>query len=397
MTMFSEKMAEKGRKRSAIREIFEYALKRKEEIGADNVFDFSIGNPSVPAPEIITDTLIELIRNTDPVALHGYTSAQGDKAACKAVADYITKTFNAPADPRYIYFTSGAAAALSICLRALGTGNDEIILFAPYFPEYCVFTENAGCKNVVIPYKSDLTPDLEAFEKAISMHTKAVIINSPNNPGGMVYSEAIIKNIAEILENKSKQFGHPIFIISDEPYRELVYDNVFVPYIPNYYKNTFVCYSFSKVWSIPGERIGYIYLHPSMYCVNDLFAAVCGAGRALGYVCASSLFQKLVERCIGTGANIAVYSKNRELLYGALSEYGFDCIHPEGAFYLFVKAPEGNAEKFAQAAKKHELLIVPADSFGAPDCVRISYCVSTEQIMRSLPAFKALAEEIKAK
>lgn len=389
--MYSEKMAQLGKKRSAIRELFEYSQMRKREIGNDKVFDFSIGNPSVPAPEIINETLIDLIKNTDSVALHGYTSAQGDVNVRKAIAAYIKNTYNAEVNENCLYMTTGAAAALSICFNALCTGNDEIITFAPYFPEYKVFIEGASCKHVSVKPDSKLMPDLVEFENTINMHTKAVIINSPNNPSGVVYDEEVIKAIASILEKKSKEYSHPIFIIADEPYRELVYDNKNVPYIPNYYENTIVCYSFSKVWSIPGERIGYIFVSPRMKQYQDIFAAVCGAGRSLGYVCASSLFQKLVERCIGVVGDVEAYKTNRDLLYNALSEYGFHCIHPDGAFYLFVKAPIDDANEFAEEAKKRELLIVHADSFGCPGYVRISYCVTKEQIENSLPAFKDLA------
>lgn len=388
-------MAQLGKVRSAIREIFEYAKIRKEQIGDDKVFDFSIGNPSVPAPKEINETLIDLLKNEDSVQLHGYTSAQGDKQTRVAIASYIRKTFSASADENLIYMTSGAAAALSICFNALGTGNDEIIFFAPFFPEYRVFTESARCKYVIVKPDADLLPDLIQFEQSITLHTKAVIINSPNNPSGVVYKEETIIKIVEILKRKSEHFGHPIFLISDEPYRELVYDNTKVPYIPNYYENSIVCYSFSKVWSIPGERIGYIYLNPKMQCVTDVYAAICGAGRSLGYVCASSLFQKLIVRCIGVGANVSAYKENRDILYNALTEYGFDCVHPDGAFYLFMKTPTKSASEFCAIAKKYELLLVPADSFGCDGYVRIAYCVTKQQVINSLPSFKQLSIECK--
>jgi len=391
--MFSEKNAALGKKRSAIREIFEYSQQRKRIIGSDKVFDFSIGNPSVPAPALINDTLVDLIQNYDSVALHGYTSAQGDLSVRKAIKDYIHKTFNAPVDENLIYMTTGAAAALSICFNALGTGNDEIICFAPFFPEYRVFAEGANCRPVVVKPDEKLMPDMEQFKASINMHTKAVIINSPNNPSGVIYPESVIREIADILNEKSKQFGHPIFIIADEPYRELVYDNTFVPYIPNYYANTIVCYSFSKVWSIPGERIGYIYVNPDMQYAKDIYAAICGAGRSLGYVCASSLFQRVVERCIGAVGDLETYRVNRDLLYNSLTEYGFECVYPDGAFYLFMKTPDENSEVFCDFARKYELLLVPADSFGCPGYARIAYCVTKQQIENALPAFKQLAEE----
>lgn len=390
--MYSTTMAALGRKRSVIREIFEYSKSRKEVIGADKVFDFSIGNPSVPAPPIINKTLIDLITNVNSIDLHGYTSAQGDKVTRETIANYITASYGCEADAKYIYMTVGAAAALSIVFNALETGNDEVIIFAPYFPEYKVFIQSAFCKHVVVPPDpATLLPDLEAFEESINLHTKAVVLNSPNNPSGVVYPLSTIVAITDILKRKSLEFGHPIFLVSDEPYRELVYDGITVPYVANYYDNTIICYSFSKVWSIPGERIGYISVNPKMKYADDIYAAICGAGRKLGYICAPSLFQKLVERCIGAVGDVEAYRQNRDLLYNSLTEFGFNCVHPDGAFYLFARAPLGDSKEFYERAKKYEILFVPADDFGGEGYVRIAYCVSKQQILNSLPAFRQLA------
>ncbi len=391
----SEKMYALGSKRSEIRELFEYGKKRIAEVGAENVFDFSLGNPSVPAPDCVKETLSDLILNGDPVALHGYTSAQGDATVRQACADYIQKTHGCVATANDFYMTCGAAASLTVSLSALAQEGDEVIILAPYFPEYKVFIAQAGMTDVEVKCReSDFQIDFDAFEKAITPHTKAVIINSPNNPSGAVFSEETIRQLATILEKAGKEYGHSIFIIADEPYRELVYDaDITVPFIPNYYKNTLVCYSFSKSLSLPGERIGYIFVPPCCDEHDDIYFAVCGAGRSLGFVCAPSLFQKLVPACIGQTADITIYKKNRDLLCNALTAYGYRVVRPDGAFYLFVKALEEDSRAFCEKAKAHDLLIVAADSFGFPGYARISYCVSTEMIERSLPAFEALAKE----
>ncbi len=289
--------------------------------------------------------------------------------------------------------TTGAAAGLAISFKALCVNDDEMIIFAPYFPEYRVFASVNGVKTVSVNPLENLQPDLEDFKAKISPKTKAVVINSPNNPSGVIYTQETIKDICSILTQKQKEYGHPIYIISDEPYRELVYEDINVPYILNYYNNALICYSFSKSLSIPGERIGYIAVNPNMENCNDVYAAVCGAGRALGYVCAPSLFQRVAAKCLGEVADTSIYKTNRDLLYNALKEYGYDCVYPDGAFYLFVKTPIADAGQFCEKAKKYELMLVPADSFGAPGYVRIAYCVTTQQIERSLPAFKKLAQE----
>ena len=391
--MVSEKMLELGRHRSVIREIFEFGNQRKAEVGAENVFDFSLGNPSVPAPPIVAETLQKLMDEVPAAQLHAYTSAAGDPGVREAIARYIRDTFHCEAQAANLYMTVGAAASLTITLTALVEEGDEIIAFAPFFPEYRVFVEKTGAKFVTVNSAAGTFQiDAEALAAAINPHTKAVIVNSPNNPTGVVLTEESIRALCAVLEEKSKEFGHPIFLISDEPYRELVYGGKEVPYLPLYYKNPGVCYSFSKSLSLPGERIGYIFVSPQAEASSMIYDAVCGAGRALGYVCAPSLFQRLVKECLGKTADLSVYDENRQLLYGSLTEYGFEAVYPDGAFYLFLKSPEPDANAFCEKAKQFDLLLVPADSFGYPGYARISYCVTTEQIRRCLPAFRKLAD-----
>lgn len=383
-----------GSKRSIIREIFEFSKVRASQIGAENVFDFSLGNPSVEPPKDVVEALKELVNTDNQTLLHGYTSAQGDLQVRQTVASNINRRFNLNLSPNNIYMTCGAAASLSICLKAVVNEGDECVVFAPFFTEYRVFVENAGGKLVISnPDKKDLQIDAVDFESKITNKTKAVIINSPNNPSGVVYTEDTIKNVCEILEKKQAEYGHEIYFIADEPYRELVYGDVFVPFLMNYYKNTLVCYSYSKSLSLPGERIGYIAVNPDMQNSVDVYLAVCGAGRSLGYVCAPSMFQQVVAKCIDAKVNIKAYQENRDLLYGALTEYGFDCVKPDGAFYLFVKSPDVDAFSFYEKAKQHEILIVPCDDFGVNGYVRIAYCVDYNRIKKSLPAFKSLAKE----
>ena len=390
----NQRMYGLGSKRSVIREIFEFGKKRAAEVGAENVYDFSLGNPSVKPPQIMEDTLISLLKEEDATALHGYTSAQGDAGVRAAIADYIRKTHGVECDADYIYMTCGAAASLTITLSALCNEGDEVITFAPYFTEYKVFAETAGARLVALASDPDTFQiDFSPLESALNEKTAAVLVNSPNNPSGVVYSEATIQKLAALLEQKSAEYKKTIYLITDEPYRELVYGGVKVPYLTKYYRNTFVCYSYSKSLSLPGERIGYIFVNPSAENAKQLYFAVCGAGRALGYVCAPSLFQKMVARCQGVTSDVSVYEKNRDLLAGALREYGFSCVHPDGAFYLFVKSPEPDANAFCERAKKYDLLLVPGDDFGCAGYVRIAYCVSPDMIRRSLPSFKKLAGE----
>lgn len=395
MIFMNEKMITLGKKRSVIRELFEYGKKRKALIGAENVFDFSIGNPSVPTPQAVTDAMKRLISETEPVALHGYTSAQGDFKVRRKIAESIKRRFDVDADPELIYLTCGAAASLTVTLKALINSGEEVIVPSPFFPEYKVFTENAGGRLISVPLRHpDFQLDIDAIKGAITDKTRAIIINSPNNPTGAIFSEERIKQLAAVLEDKQKEYKNDIYIISDEPYRELTY-GADVPYIPKYYGNTVICYSYSKSLSLPGERIGYIFIPSTANNSGEMYAAVCGAGRSLGFVCAPSLLQYTVGECTETTPNSEVYRKNRDLLYGSLTDYGYEAVPPDGAFYLFVKSPEPDAAAFCERAKKYELLLVPSDDFGCKGYVRISYCVSTEQIKKSLPAFKALIEEYK--
>lgn len=395
---FNQKMYGLGSKRSIIREIFEYSKQRGAQIGSDKVFDFSLGNPSVPAPKEVNETINELLATQSSVLLHGYTSAQGDANVRKVIADNINERFNVGITPNHIYMTCGAAASLSICLKSVieESSQDEVIVFAPFFTEYRVFIENAGGKIVVSqPLEKTFQVDIKDFESKINENTKAVIVNSPNNPSGVVYSEETIKALCEVLKKKSEEYGKVIYLIADEPYRELVYSGVNVPYLMNYYDNTLVCYSYSKSLSLPGERIGYIAVCPTMEQGSDIYLAVCGAGRSLGYVCAPSLFQQVIAKCINAKVNIEAYKENRDLLYDNLTEYGYECVKPDGAFYLFVKALESDAYKFYEKAKSHEILVVPCDDFGVSGYVRIAYCTSRDTVVNALPAFKELAEEYK--
>ncbi|MBR4099919.1 MAG: pyridoxal phosphate-dependent aminotransferase [Clostridia bacterium] len=391
--MLNEKMLKLGENRSVIREIFEYGNKRRLEVGAENVYDFSLGNPSIPAPKAVNDAMVKLLTVTDPVRLHGYTSAQGAPDVRKTVADSIVKRFGIEANADLIYMTCGAAASLTICLNAVCNEGDEVIALAPFFPEYRVFAEKAGAKLVVAKCReSDFQIDFSVLENAITKNTKAIIVNSPNNPTGVVLSKETIQKLADLLSKKQAEYGKRIFIICDEPYRELAY-GVEVPYIPQFYDNTLVCYSYSKSLSLPGERIGYIFVSPKISDCGKVYAAVCGAGRALGFVCAPSLLQFVVRDCIDLTSDVRVYKKNRDLLYNALTDYGYTAAKPDGAFYLFIKSPEPDANAFCERAKKYDLLLVPSDSFGFEGYVRISYCVSTAQIEKSLPYFKKLIEE----
>ncbi len=394
--MINEKMRELGAVRSVIRELFEYGKKRKAEIGEDNVYDFSLGNPSVPAPPEVNGALEELLAKEDPVLLHGYTSAQGDAGVRAAIADYINETQNAGVNADCLYMTVGAAAALTCSLTAVASEGEEVIVLAPYFPEYKVFIERTGAAvREVLCNTETFQPDIAAIEAALNEKTAAIIVNSPNNPTGAVFTEESIKALTELLKRKEAEYGKTIYLIADEPYRELVFDGVKVPYLTNYYNDTLVCYSYSKSLSLPGERIGYVLVSPKMTDFTSVYQAICGAGRALGFVCAPSMLQKLLPRVLGKTSDVGVYDTNRRLLLRELTDYGYTVVKPDGAFYLFVKALEPDANEFCERAKKFDLLLVPSDSFGCGGFVRIAYCVTTEQIQRALPAFKALAESYK--
>ncbi|RXZ61206.1 pyridoxal phosphate-dependent aminotransferase [Candidatus Borkfalkia ceftriaxoniphila] len=390
----NQRMYQLGSKRSVIREIFEFGKTRAQEIGAENVYDFSLGNPSVEPPACVKDTLLKLIEEPDQTALHGYTSAQGDLFVRRAIASHIRGNYDENADENYIYMTVGAAASLTITLSALCEEGDEVVTFAPYFTEYKVFAETAGARLVAVESDPDTFQiDFEKLEAVLGKNTRAVLVNSPNNPSGVVYNRETVARLAETLEKASEKFGHTIYLVSDEPYRELVYGGVEVPYITKFYTPSIVCYSYSKSLSLPGERIGYIYVNPKTEGAKELYLAVCGAGRALGYVCAPSLFQKLVARCVGKTSDVSVYRKNRDTLLNHLTKCGFSCVRPDGAFYLFMKTPEPDASAFCERAKKYDLLLVPGDDFGCKGYVRIAYCVSPDMIARALPAFEKLAKE----
>ncbi len=390
--MVNERNKKLGEARSVIREIFEYGNARKQQIGADKVFDFSIGNPGVPAPPEVNEEIVRLTTTMPSLALHGYTSAAGAPEVREAVAQYIRTAFGVPVTAEGVYMTCGAAASLTITLNALCEPGDEFVVITPCFPEYIVFIESAGGKVVPAACDERFHLDMGALDAAIGAHTKGVILNSPNNPTGAVYTREELSALAALLARKSEERGAPVFLIADEPYRELTYGAA-VPYPMAYYPHTIVCYSFSKSLSLAGERIGYIAVSPQCENAQDVFSAVCGAGRALGFVCAPALFQRVVAKCLGHSGDIEEYRKNRDLLLGTLTACGFECVPPEGAFYLFVKSPEPDAAAFCERAKKYELLLVPSDGFGVKGYVRISYCVERAVIERSIPAFRALAKE----
>ncbi len=392
--MSAKVMRQLGEVGSIIRDIAEYGAMRKAEIGEENVFDFSIGNPSIQPPQIVTDELCRLLTEEDPLTLHSYTSAAGDVAVRSAIADYLNGKHATAFRAENLYLTAGASESLAISLSAVLEDGDEVIVFAPFFPEYTVFIRNAGGVPVsVMCRESDFQIDFDRLAQALNEKTRAVIINSPNNPSGVVLSEDTLRKLAAVLTEAGEKYGHTIYLIADEPYRELVYGDAAVPFVTPIYPNTIVCYSYSKSLSLPGDRIGYVLVSPDMEDWQGVYNAVAGAGRALGYICAPALFQKLLPACLGMTSDLSVYARNRELLYNALISYGYSTAQPDGAFYLFVKALEEDAAAFCQRAKKYELLLVPSDDFGMPGYVRIAYCVSTEQIERSLPAFEQLAKE----
>lgn len=392
--MINESVYQLGSKLSCIRELFEYGLKQAAVVGKENVYDFSIGNPSVPAPQAVTDAFRATTAREDTLAIHSYTPAGGAPDARRAVADNLARRTGMPIRPNNIFFTCGAAPALVSVLRALAVEQSEVIAITPYFPEYRPFVEFSGSKFVPVPADlGNFQINFREMEKCINKNTQAVIVNSPNNPSGAVYNHETLRNLAKLLTDKSRQYGHPIYIIADEPYRELTYDDAYVHYIPDIYPDTIICYSYSKVFSLPGERIGYFFIPD---CVTDgerLFAAAAGAARIMGHVCAPSLQQEVVRICADVKPDLTEYDRNRTVLYDALTTYGYQCVKPQGAFYLFVKAPYGTAKEFSDRAKLENLLIVPGDDFGCPEYFRLSTCVSYEMIKKSLPVFKRLIDE----
>ncbi|MCD8068200.1 MAG: pyridoxal phosphate-dependent aminotransferase [Lachnospiraceae bacterium] len=391
--MFSEQCYEWGSKRSVIRELFEYGKQRAAVVGAENVYDFSLGNPTVPAPDEVGEAIRDILATETSMQFDGYTSAQGDATVRKAIADYLNQTYGTHFHQDNFYMTCGAAASLCIAFHALvESPEDEIIAIAPYFPEYKVFAEGSGAKFVMVkPDMENFQINIEALGEAVNVHTRAVIINSPNNPSGVVYTEETIEKLAALLNEKSSEIGHPVYLVTDEPYREIVFDGIQVPFGTKYYKDTIVCYSYSKSLSLPGERIGYILVPDEAAESRRLYLSVCGAGRKLGYVCAPSLMQQVVARCQGKVGDINAYKENRDILYDGLRKLGYECVHPDGAFYMFVKAFGGDSEAFSEKAKEFDLLLVAADGFGCPGYVRVSYCVDKAMIERSIGAFAKLS------
>lgn len=394
--MINQKMYELGTKKSTIRTIFEFGRKRAAEVGEENIYDFSLGNPNVPTPEYVKDAAIDILTNMEPSAVHGYTVAPGNPEVRKALAASVNKRFGTDFTANNFFITAGAAAAITISFKALAEKDDEFITFAPFFPEYRAFVESVGGKLAVVKAQpADWQIDFAAFRQLINEHTKAVIVNSPNNPSGAVYSEATIKELAAILKEKQQEYGHPIFIIADEPYREIAFEGYEVPYIPEYYENTLVCYSYSKSFSLPGERIGYIVVPDAVTDFGKVYGAIAGAARVLTHVNAPSLWQLVIGRCADKPSDISTYVKNGQLLYNGLIEAGFECVKPQGAFYLFPKCLEEDDYAFCERAKKYDLLLVPGTDFGCPGYFRAAYCIKTETIEKSLPLFKKLAAEYK--
>ena len=388
--MYNEKNYALGANRSCIRELFEYGRARAEVVGKENVFDFSLGNPCIPAPKEVNDAICAILSDTPSLSVHGYTPAIGELATRHAIANDLNSRYGTDIGPDDLFIGCGAAPELTAVFSALAVENAEILAIAPYFPEYRPFVEQAGATFKVVP------ADIPAFQipmgklaEMLNPNTVAVIVNSPNNPAGTVYTEKTLRELSALLTEKSKEFGHPIYIVSDEPYRELTY-GVDIPFLPTIYPNTVVCYSYSKSLSLPGERIGYIYVPKVATDSKALYAAIAGAARAMGHVCAPALMQKVIARCAHLRPDLDAYNRNRQALYDGLKALGYEIAKPEGAFYLFVKAPGGNAKAFSEKAKKLDLLVVPGDDFGCPEYFRLCYCVSLDTIERSLPLFKKL-------
>lgn len=396
--MVNQEFYKLGTAPSIIRQLFAYGLQQAAIVGAENVYDYSLGNPSIPAPAKVNESIHAIVDEIDSIKLHGYSMAAGFDTARDAVAADLSKRFGLDIKGSELFFTCGAAPALiSIIKSMIVDSNSEIMVIAPFFPEYRPFITANGGKMVVVPADTKAFQiHLDAVEERITANTQAIIVNSPNNPSGVVYTEETLKGLAALLERKSAEYGHPIYIIADEPYRELVYGDVKVPFIPTLYKNTIVCYSYSKSLSLPGERIGYVYVPGFADDSAAVYAAVAGAARIMGHVCPPTLLQKVIERCAEERPDLVAYDENRNLLYNSLTEMGYECAKPDGAFYLFVKAPNGDANVFSEKAKlEHNLLVVPADGFGCPGFFRLSYCVANDMIKRSLPAFKAMIESFK--
>ena len=392
--MINKNMYALGANRSCIRELFEYGRQRAAIVGAENVFDYSLGNPSIPAPAGVNEAIAAVIAEMPSLAVHGYTSAPGDLGLRQAVADDLNGRYNAGVRANDLFIGCGAAPELVSVIRALAVENSEFIAVAPFFPEYRPFVESSGGKLVVVPADiPNFQIDFAALENALNANTQAIILNSPNNPAGTVYTAETLQKLAALLDRKGAEYGKTIYIISDEPYRELVYGDAVAPWVPGIYDNTIVCYSWSKSLSLPGERVGYVYVPEKCADHDALYAAVAGAARSIGHVCAPSLMQKVIARCVGLRPDLKAYDENRRLLSESLASYGYEMAKPDGAFYLFVKAPGVSAKAFSEKAKLHDLLLVPGDDFGCPEYFRICYCVSHDLIERSLPIFEKLIKE----
>ena len=390
--MINEQVYALGANRSVIRELFEYGRQRAAIVGQETVFDFSLGNPSIPAPAEVNQAIRDILADTDSLQLHGYTPAVGDEAARRAISQDLNRRYHADTRPEEFFLGCGAAPELVSVFRALAVPEGEILAIAPYFPEYQPFVREAGLHFAAVPADiPDFQIDFAQLEAMLSPHTQAVLINSPNNPTGVVYTRQTLTRLASLLEEKSRAFSHPIYLISDEPYRELAY-GVEVPFVPHLYDHTIVCYSYSKSLSLPGERIGYVYVPRQAADSQRLYAAIAGAARSIGHVCAPSLWQQVIARCAHLGPDLAQYNQNRQALYQGLLALGYEMPKPDGAFYLFVKAPGGDANAFSQQAKALDLLLVPGDGFGCPGYFRVCYCVSLDKIQRSLPLFAKLME-----
>ena len=393
--MLNEKAYALGANRSVIRDLFEYGLSRAAIVGPENIYDYSLGNPSIPSPPEVNETIRQILSDTDSLKIHGYTSAVGDFDTRKAISDDLNARYNANTKPEEFFIGCGAAPELVSVFRALSVPGGEILAIAPYFPEYKPFVEEAGLKFKVVPADvPSFQINFEALNKAITENTQAIIINSPNNPSGVVYTVETLKKLRRLLEDKIMEYGHTIYLVSDEPYRELTY-GVEAPWIPSIWSDTIVCYSYSKSLSLPGERIGYVYVPGNATMSKMLYAAIAGAARASGHVCAPSLWQKVIARCTHLRPDLASYDRNRKALYEGLTAMGYEMAKPDGAFYLFIKAPGGDAAYFSEMAKKKDLLVVPGAGFGCPGYFRICYCVSYEMIQKSLPVFEALINEMK--
>ena len=392
--MISEKMTAMVKNSSAIRAMFEEGKIMAAKYGAENVYDFSLGNPNVPAPKEVKEAIEEILRDEDPLMLHGYMNNSGYEDVREAIADSLNQRFETHFHLENILMTVGAAGGLNIIMKTLLNPGDEVLTFAPYFGEYRSYVGNYdGILKAVPANTADFQPNLEEFEKMIDEKTKAVIVNTPNNPTGVVYSEKTIQNMAEILRKKEKEYGISIYLISDEPYRELAYDGVEVPYLTKYYHNTIVGYSYSKSLSLPGERIGYLVIPDEADDSETIRGAANVANRILGFVNAPSLFQRVIAKCLDAKADLEYYNRNRKVLYEGLTQMGFSCVKPEGAFYLWMKSPIEDDKAFCEAAKKYQLIIVPGSSFGGPGYVRLAYCVAYDTICNAMPQFEKLAQE----